>query len=65
MENFLSGIPVLQKSKETKTTLVKSESSCCSKPANATDCCTPGKTSDENDGACCAQPENGAACCDK
>src|SRR5687767_3110350 len=65
METLLSGIPVLQKSKEIKTELVKTESTCCSKPANATACCTPSKTSNENNGACCAQPGDGSACCDK
>jgi hypothetical protein len=65
MENQIAGIPILKKSKEIKSTVVKEASGCCSKLANATVCCTPSKTKEENNGACCAQPEDGSACCDK
>lgn len=65
MEKQLTDIPVLQRSKETKSQPVIDASSCCSKPANSTTCCTPSKYPKENNGACCAQPEDGSACCDK
>ncbi|HKZ67245.1 MAG TPA: hypothetical protein VJ111_12850 [Chitinophagaceae bacterium] len=65
MEKQLTEIPVLKKSKEIKTTLAKAESSCCPKPANASACCTPSKSKEDNNGACCAQPEDGSACCDR
>lgn len=65
METQIAEIPILQKSKNTKVQIIKEESACCAKPANATSCCTPSKTKDENNGACCAQPEDGSACCNK
>jgi len=65
MERQLADLPVLQRSKEIKTQPVVVSSSCCSKPADAASCCTPGKTLEENNGACCAQPEDGTACCEK
>jgi len=65
MEKLIAEIPVLQKSKLTIAKTVKTESSCCAQPANATACCAPSKSVEENNGACCAQPEDGSACCDK
>ncbi len=61
----IADFPVLQKSRETKVKTVKSETWCCSKPTNATSCCTTSKNPEENNGACCAQPEDGSACCNK
>jgi len=65
MEKQITEIPVLQKSKEIKTKLVKAGSSCCSTPVNASACCTPSKTKEDNNGACCSQPDDSSACCDK
>jgi hypothetical protein len=65
MEMQISDLPVLQKSKETKMPVTKAESSCCSQPSNSKACCTPSKSTEENNGACCAQPSDGSACCDK
>ena len=56
--------PVLQKTKESKSQSTFAGSSCCSKPADNTPCCTPGQSPEENNGACCAQPADGSACCD-
>ena len=41
MEKQLTDIPVLQRSKETKSQPVIEASSCCSKPTDSTTCCTP------------------------
>lgn len=65
MEKQITEIPVLQKSKQSGTT-IKATTSCCSQPADQNvSCCTPSKTAEENNGACCAQPADGSSCCDK
>ncbi|HEY0679666.1 MAG TPA: hypothetical protein VGD17_15380 [Chitinophagaceae bacterium] len=65
METFITGFPVLRKIEKIKSQSENTTSSCCAKPANATACCTPSKSAEENNGACCAQPADGGACCDK
>jgi thioredoxin reductase len=40
-------------------------SSCCTPRVEATACCEPSKSPEENNGACCAQPTYGGTCCDK
>jgi len=65
MEMQITDLPVLQKSKETKSSVTKDESSCCIKPAGGAACCSPSKNEEDNNGACCAQPEDGSACCAK
>jgi hypothetical protein len=39
--------------------------SCCTPKKEATACCSPSQSVEENGGACCAQPKDGSACCDK
>ena len=65
MEKQITDLPILQKTRPSQVAPVKTESSCCSQPANASPCCTPSKTAEENNGACCAQPNDGSVCCDK
>ena len=65
MEKQFSEIPILQKSKESKGLVPKTEPFCCTKPSTPTACYTPSKPEDENGGGCCAQPLDGSACCDK
>jgi hypothetical protein len=65
MEKQILEMPILQTSKEIKNPVSKNQSSCCIKPANASSCCTPSKTKEENNGNCCDQPADGSACCDK
>ncbi|HEY3403875.1 MAG TPA: hypothetical protein VGK59_10840 [Ohtaekwangia sp.] len=65
MNNETIEIPVLQKSKSTTEMKEAATSSCCTPKENASVCCTPSQTKEENSGACCAQPEDGSACCNK
>lgn len=66
METQTLDIPVVKK---VKITTVKTNeaptSSCCAPKTDASACCTPSQSKEENNGACCAQPEDGSACCDK
>jgi hypothetical protein len=66
METTTSEIPVIQKSKITKEKTVEAPaSSCCAPKNNASVCCTPSESKEDNNGECCAQPEDGSPCCDK
>jgi hypothetical protein len=59
-------VPVLQKSRiKNSVKEVAPASSCCAPKNNASVCCTPSETKNENNGACCAQPEDGSECCEK
>lgn len=64
MKTTISNIPVIPKSKVEKKETVAA-SSCCAPKNDASVCCTPSETKEDNDGACCAQPADGSACCDK
>jgi hypothetical protein len=63
METQTFEIPQLQKAKVEKK--AQNVSACCTPKLEATPCCTPSKSEEENNGACCPQPADGASCCDK
>ena len=63
MKTEMLDIPVIQKSQIKKSEPVAS--ACCAPKDNASVCCTPSTSEEDNDGACCAQPEDGSACCNK
>lgn len=63
MKTTIASIPVIKKSTIQKKTVAGT--SCCTPKNNASVCCTPGESKEDNGGACCAQPEDGSACCDK
>ena len=65
METMELNIPVIQKTTISAEKKDVQASSCCTPKDNASVCCTPSETKEDNNGACCAQPEDGSACCNK
>jgi hypothetical protein len=65
METMEINIPAIQKTKIMSVQKDGNASSCCAPKDNASVCCTPSETKEDNNGACCAQPEDGSSCCDK
>ena len=66
MDSKTSGLPIIKKIKIVPNRKdVGTGSHCCAPKDEATVCCTPSKSQEENNGSCCPQPEDGSACCNK